>query len=160
MAEEKMGTMTERDWFDLLERGLTTIAESKGITDDELESVYAIALDFYKTGRYADAETLFRFLTVYSHTEKKFWMGLGAVYQVQRKFDEALKVYSQITMLLDTKWVKPSYYAAECLLAKGDKANAKSALAHVRKFADKTTEEGRKFLGMAEELAKRIEDRG
>jgi len=155
MAEEK-GQMSVVDWQKLLEQGLTTIAESKGISDEELESVYALALDFYKTGRYKDAETLFRFLTIYSHTERKFWMGLGAVCQVQRRFDEALKIYAHITMLLDTKWVKPSYYAAECLLAKGDKEHALSAIEHVREFADKTTEEGRKYLGMAEELAKKL----
>jgi len=156
MAENEESLVSLEAWHQLMEKGLTTIAESKGISDDELESVYSLGLDFYKTGRYKDAETLFHFLTLYSHTEKKFWLAYGAVLQVQRQFDKAIKVYSHITLLLDTKWVKPSYYAAECFLAKGDKANAQSAIDHVREFADKTTEEGRRFLGKAEELAKRI----
>lgn len=154
MAEKELVPLEA--WQELLEKGLTTIAESKGIKDEELESVYALGLDFYRTGRYKDAETLFHFLTLYSHTEKKYWLAYGAVKQVQRDYDAAIKVYAHITAFVDTLWVKPSYYAAECFLAKGDKENAQCAVNHVREFADKKTEEGRTYLAKAEELAKRI----
>lgn len=158
MSEENLeaAEMPKEAWEDLLDASLTTLAEGRGISMDELESVYAIALELYKTGRYKEAATLFNFLAVFSHTERKYWMGLGAVMQAQRNFDEAIRVYSHITMLVDSTWVKPSYYAAECFLAKGDKEHAMSAIEHVRQFADTKTEEGRKYLARAEELAKLI----
>jgi len=157
MAEEQVESGIDlKAVAKLLEQGMTTLAEAKGIKAEELESVYSLALDFYRTGRYKDAETLFRFLTVYCHTEKRYQLGYGAVLQVQRRFDEAIATYARITLLLDAKWVKPSYYAAECYLAKGDKTQAMSAIEYVRECADKTTEEGRKYLGKAEELARKI----
>ena len=138
----------------LLEGGVTTVAELRGITREELEAVYALAHDYYRTGRYDDAETLFRALTMLDHLNEKYWMGLGAVHQVKKQWDEAVKVYAMVSGAFDLKNVKAPYYAAECFLAKGDRVNAKAAIEHVKLYADVKTEVGRAFRAKALRLEK------
>ena len=41
-----------------------TVRELKGITDAEMEAVYSMGFSFYNTGRYDDAEKVFRFLVL------------------------------------------------------------------------------------------------
>ena len=143
----------------MVEKGLTTVAELRGISPDELEAVYALAYDYYRVGTYDSAETLFRFLTVMDHFNEKYWMGMAAVYQVQKRFKEALRIYAFVAVTLNAKNIKASYYAAECCLATGDVTNATSALEHVKAFADAKTEEGREMLAKAAKLEKVVKER-
>ena len=143
----------------MVEKGLTTVAELRGISTDELEAVYALAYDYYRVGNYDSAETLFRFLTVMDHFNEKYWMGMAAVYQVQKRFKEALRIYAFVAVTLNVKNVNASYYAAECYLATGDVTNATSALEHVKTYADAKTEEGREMLAKAAKLEKVVKER-
>lgn len=144
----------------MVEKGLTTVAELRGITPDELEAVYALAYDYYRVGNYDSAEALFRFLTVMDHFSEKYWMGMAAVYQVKKRFKEAVRAYAFVAVTLNAKNVKASYYAAECYLATGDVKNATSALEHVKTFADAKTEEGREMLAKAARLEKVVKSKG
>lgn len=156
--------MTPQDALNALvsmtEKGLTTVAELRGISTDELEAVYALAYDYYRVGNYDSAETLFRFLTVMDHFNEKYWMGMAAVHQVKKRFKEALQIYAFVAVTLNVKNVNASYYAAECYLATGDVANATSALEHVKAFADAKTEEGREILSKAARLEKVVKSKG
>lgn len=154
VAEE--GGFSVKDVQDALEQGLTTVREMKGISDGEMEAIYALASNFYRTGNYEKAETLFRFLVMFDHLNAKYWMGLGAVRQVQKRFKEAIDAYALVVTTLDFTNVKASFYAAECHLALGDRVNATSAIEHVKYSADVKTEEGRTFLAKAKHLEKVI----
>ena len=146
-----------RDLAEMLGNGVTTVRDLKGVSDGEMDAVYALAHDFYQTGRYDDAETLFRFLVLFDHLNPKYHLALGAVLQVKKDFDSAIKCYSLVCGLLDIKNVKASFYSAECYLAKGDRESALSALMHVDTYADVKTEEGREFKAKAAKLRKLVE---
>ena len=142
-----------KDFFNL-----GTIAEMRGITHEELEAVYSMGFSFYNTGRYDDAETIFKFLVMFDHLEQKYWVGLGAVAQVKKEYAKAVVAYSYAGFL-DLENPKPQYYAAECFLALGDRKNALAALGHVKQFADVKTEEGRSYKAKAIRLEKLINER-
>lgn len=132
-----------------------TVRELKGLSDGEIESIYAAGVDYYRGGNYADAEKVFRFLTVFEHTSSKYWTSYGSVLQVQGRYDEAIKAYRFATFF-DLHNPRPMYYAAVCFVKTGDLENAQMALASLAKYGPKDTEDGRRFLRKAEELKARI----
>lgn len=131
-----------------------TLRETKGVSDAELEAIYAVGVNFYKAGNYPDAEKIFRFLTLFEHTSSRFWTSLGSVQQVQKRFDEAVKSY-QLATFLDLHNPKPAYYAAECFLLLGDKENARQALATLAQYAP-DDDNGRRFKAKGEALQKTL----
>jgi type III secretion system low calcium response chaperone LcrH/SycD len=128
-----------------------TIRELKGITDAEMEAIYSMGYSLYNTGRYDDAEKVFRFLVLFDHLNPRYWIGLGAVQQVKKQYGDAVTSYGYASFL-DLDNPKPQYYAAECFLALGDKENTLSALAALEEFCPKDTELGREYLGKAATL--------
>lgn len=148
---EKM-VYTAKDVAEMLEMGVTTVRDLKGITDDEMEAVYTIGYNFYSVGRYEDAEAVFKFLILFDHLSEKYWMGLGATHQALKKYKEALVAYQTIVGNLNIKNYKAAYFAAECFLALGEKENAANALETVLIYADVKTPEGRDFVVKANKL--------
>lgn len=156
MAEEKVNVSDEQiqEVFSAI-ADFTTVRELKGISDREIESIYAMGVDFYRGGNYADAEKIFRFLTVFEHTSSKYWTAMGSVQQVQGRYDAAIKAY-QMASFLDLHNPKPMYYAAECFVKAGDLDNARKALASLEQYGPTDTEAGRRFRAKGEELKARI----
>ena len=107
--------------------GFATMRELKGITKEEMEAVYSVGFNMYRTGRYDDAEKIFRFLVLFDHLEPKYWMGVGAIQQVRKDYRGAVASYGYASFL-DLSNPKPQLHAAECFLALGDKPSAASAL--------------------------------
>lgn len=130
---------------------MATVRELKGITDAEMEAVYSLGFNFYQTGNIENAEKVFKFLVLFDHFEPKYWIGLGAVLQLKKAFDGAITAYAYASFL-DIHDPKPQYHAAECYLAKGDRANALSALAALEAFAPTDTDRGLEYRAKAEEL--------
>lgn len=129
-----------------------TMRDLKGVTDGEMEALYAIAYNYYSTGHYEEADKLFRFLVRLDHTNAKMWIGLGAVQQVRKDFANAATSYGYASFLnLDDP--KPQYYAAQCFLALGDLKSAESALAALDAYAPK----GSPFREKAKKLQERID---
>ena len=119
--------------------------------DNELKTeMYSYIMDAY-----ADAEKIFRFLTVFEHTSSKYWTAMGSVQQVQGRYDEAIKAY-QMASFLDLHNPKPMYYAAECFVKTGDLDNARKALASLEQYGPTDTENGRRFRAKGAELKARI----
>ncbi len=80
MATPELPTITEKQIEEIANRFLTqgaTFKELKGISDEELEAIYAVGHNLFTTGRYEDAEDAFRLLCFLDHLNKKFWLGLG-----------------------------------------------------------------------------------
>ncbi len=134
---------------------VTTVRDLKGITTGEMEAVYSLGFNFYNTGRYDEAEKIFKFLVLFDHMSPKYWMGMGAIQQVRKNYDGAITSYGYASFL-DLHDPKPQYLAAECFFAKGDRDNALSALEALKKFAPTETERGRDYLAKAAELEARI----
>ena len=130
-----------------------TIKELKGISNNELEAVYSLAFNYYRTGKFDEAEKLFNFLALFDHLNPKFWMGVGAVRQVKKDFSGAVQAYGYASFL-DLANPKPQLHAAECFLAMGDKRNAASSLEALDQYCPKDTDLGREYRAKAAELRK------
>jgi len=157
-AAEKIDGISEQDIQDIISKfsDFATVREFRGISDAQLEAVYSTGLNFYSAGKYAEAEKIFRFLVVFEHTSSRFWTALGSARQAQRKIDDALQAY-QFASFLDLENPRPAYYAAECLLAKGDRENALNALKTLERYASKDSETGRRYLAKGAELRAVVE---
>ena len=111
-----------------------TLKEAKGLSSTNMEVLYTLGYNLYKSGKSEDAEKVFKLITLLDYGELKYWIALGAVQQSMRKFDAAIKAY-QMATLLDSSDPRSQYHAAECFLALGDKENAASALNALELFA-------------------------
>jgi len=130
-----------------------TIKELRGISNNELEAVYSLAFNYYRTGKFDEAEKLFNFLALFDHLNQKYWMGVGAVRQVKKDFSGAVQAYGYASFL-DLSNPKPQLHAAECFLAMGDKRNAASSLEALDHYCPKDTDLGREYRAKAAELRK------
>ena len=136
--------------------GFATMRELKGITKAEMEAVYSVGFNMYRTGRYDDAEKIFRFLVLFDHLEPKYWLGVGAVQQVRKDYQGAIASYGY-SSFLDLSNPKPQLHAAECFLALGDKVNAASSLLALDRYCPpETTPIGREYRAKAAEMRKLI----
>lgn len=135
---------------------LSTIRELKGITDAEMEAVYSLGFNFYRTGNIEKAEQVFKFLVIFDHFNPRYWISMGAVLQVKKQYQGAITAYAYASFL-DIHDPKPQYHAAECYLALGDRANASSALAALESFSPKNTQRAIEYRSKAAELEKLID---
>lgn len=83
------------------------------------EALYHVAYQHYRSGKFADAEAIFGFLTTCAALEPKYWVGLAGSRQMQKNYKKAIDAY-QIAFDLKPKDPKISFHAAECYLALGD----------------------------------------
>ena len=150
-----MATMTQAQIEEAAKKFMngSTIRELKGISNNELEAVYSLAFNYYRSGKFDEAEKLFNFLALFDHLNPKFWMGVGAVRQVKKDFSGAVQAYGYASFL-DLSNPKPQLHAAECFLAMGDKRNAASSLEALDHFCPKDTDQGREYRAKAAELRK------
>lgn len=137
--------------------GVTTYADVRGISEDQLEAVYNVGFVNYQAGKFDEAEKVFRFLTLVSHTSPKYWTALGSVHQAKRNYGEAFKTYAAAA-LLDAHRPRPHYYAAECALAVGDLDSAESGARSVLGLCPAGTVENDEFRAKAEKLLAKVEE--
>jgi type III secretion system low calcium response chaperone LcrH/SycD len=103
-----------------------TLADAKGISEKQVEGLYALAYQVYQSGDYARAEAVFATLCLLNHLEKRFWLGLGGARQQLGKHAEASQAFAMASTqdLLDPV---PPLHAGMCFLAMKDKENAVKA---------------------------------
>ncbi len=128
-----------------------TLRELRGLSDEEMEAIYSMGVNFYKAGNYTDAEKVFRFLVTFDHLSSRYWTAMASIRQVKRQFAAALEAY-KFASFLDLKNPKPMYYAAECYLALGQKAEALAALDALDENVPATTENGRAYRAKGAKL--------
>lgn len=150
--EDMMNRMKEV--LDLLSKGYT-FGEINGFTEEEIESIYSIGYTCYQTGKYDEAENVFRFLCAYDHLQTKYSLALGGALQAQRKFAEAAAIYANI-LLLDFYETRAYYHIAECQLALGDRDEALSTLEALVKVAKPEDATAREYRAKAEETIGRL----
>ena len=96
-----------------------------GVTDDEMEALYAVALQEFDAGKFEDAENRFLLLCRLDHYSGRFWLGLGATRQMMKRYQDAINAYA-LAGVHDGENPVPGLRAAECYLALGDLENALS----------------------------------
>jgi len=128
-----------------------TLGELKGISPEELEAVYSLGFNYYRTGKYEEAYKIFQFLVLFDHLNAKYWLAVGAVQQVMRDWKGAVASYGYASFL-DLSNPKPQLHAAECFLAMGDRENAESALAALERYCPKDGATAREYREKAAKL--------
>ncbi len=103
-----------------------TVEELK-LSKEACEALYHNAFMSYKQGKYDDAESQFRVLTMVDTRTRKHWMGLGAALQQQKKHGEAIQAY-ELAAALDASDPFVHIYAADCFFALGQKKEGLFAL--------------------------------
>ena len=71
-----------------------SIGDVCNVTDEQIESLYALAYNLYTSGNFADAGTVFQALCLYRHKEVRFWMGLAGCRQAQGDLKGAVDAYA------------------------------------------------------------------
>jgi type III secretion system low calcium response chaperone LcrH/SycD len=127
-------TLQQKAAFDVLAAG-GGLKDLRGLSDDDLEGVYAIGFNLYNQGKYAEAEPLFQFACLYGSTRPHYWLALGNCRTMLTKYEAAIEAFG-FAYLFDSDNAWPLIQTATCHLALGDKANAKDAL----ELADQTVE--------------------
>lgn len=73
--------------------GLITLQELEGISEDEMETIYALGYNFFTYGKYDAAKDVFTGLTAYAPYSGHYWRALGAVNQQLKDYTEAIAAY-------------------------------------------------------------------
>ena len=93
-----------------------TLAQVRGITEQECEGLYQFGHGFYSQGRYQEAFRIFALLVTYDHLEPRYLMALAASAQMLGRYRDALQHYSTATLLMIDN-PTPLLYSAECCIA-------------------------------------------
>ncbi|RMC62479.1 SycD/LcrH family type III secretion system chaperone [Sinorhizobium meliloti] len=134
--------------------GRTDLAAVIGITDDELEAVYALGHRFYSAGRYDEALSFFRFLCMHRYIDPRFWFGFGAASQMLGDSANAVRAYG-LAALLDDEDPQIPLRAAKCLIKLDEPAAALSALESVLELSSGKPEH-RAFAQQASLMLRRL----
>lgn len=86
-----------------------------GIPQSTMDGLYAYAYEFYQQGKLDEAETFFRFLSIYDFYNTDYVMGLAAIYQLKKRYDKATELYSLAFVLAKNDY-RPLFYAGQCNL--------------------------------------------
>ena len=97
------------------------------LSPDSLSALYAMAYELYRNGKYEDGKCFFRFLTLVDSFERKYWMGLGACYQMLKAYPEAIECYSAAA-IQEPMDPYVHLHAADCYFHMNNLDKAKEAL--------------------------------
>jgi type III secretion system low calcium response chaperone LcrH/SycD len=131
-ASEKKGLVFEneaevKDFLLKFGRNGRTFRDCTALTPENMEAFYYVAYNQYNAGQFEESEKIFRLLAVLNHFEVKYWRGLAASLENQKKYKEAVRAYGFLA-LLDMQDAEAPFLAARCFLAVGQTEEAKSGL--------------------------------
>lgn len=121
---------TAEEWREFYEKfgaNGRTFRDFTNLTPQSMEVIYMVAFNQYNAGKYDDAERIFQLLSVLNHFDRRFWTGLGAAREMQKKYDDAIKAYAYLAVL-DLENPMPSLLCAKCYLSAGRVKDATDAL--------------------------------
>lgn len=104
-----------------------TLGPLMGHSVKSQETLYYAAYVFYNQARYIDAMRIFTHLLIIDHLDRRYHNGLAACHQMQRRYEDALKYYG-IASMFDLTDPEPVIHMAECHLALGHRADARTSL--------------------------------
>lgn len=104
-----------------------TLQKAFGVTNYEMEELYAEAYKFYYEDNFLESSTAFRWLVLLNPFQAKFWMGLAATLQLLEKYEKALHAYA-VSALLECENPYPHFHAYECYCTLKNKVDGEKAL--------------------------------
>ncbi len=97
------------------------------LSEDAAKALYYLAYNAYQNGNYQESVSFFRILTEQSTDHRAAWMGLGASFQMLKKYEEAIAAYG-CAAVLDENDPYVHLHAAECFHALNNPQKALMAL--------------------------------
>lgn len=104
-------------------RGEMTWAEIKGYPQEALKLISKYAFAQFKRGEFQEAETLFKGLSIMDHNHWYYRAALGAIYQKQNRYEDALEEYDAALELKEDE-MSSLTNRGECRLHLGDREEA------------------------------------
>ncbi len=104
--------------------GELTWAEVASIPKALLKEITQVAYLKFKSGDFVVAETLFKGLAIIDHSNWYYRSALGAIYQKQKLFEQAIDEYS-VSLMFEEKEPSTFVNRGECYFAIGRKEEAK-----------------------------------
>ncbi|AZC51690.1 Chaperone protein SicA [Pseudomonas chlororaphis subsp. piscium] len=108
----------------------TPLKDLRGVSNEQMDSLYAFAHEFYEQGRLDDAEKFFHFLCIYDFYNAQYWMGLAAVHQLKQNYQKAVDLYA-VAFAQGKHDYRPMLYTGQCQLALGKAGKAKLCFEYV-----------------------------
>jgi type III secretion system low calcium response chaperone LcrH/SycD len=105
---------------------MASLRQHYNISSQELEGLYALAYQKYQTGKYEEAQKLFRVLCSLDQYVLKYLLGFAATERKCGNYDNAVLLYSA-AYLVDSDDVRVPYSAGLCHMEKGALKEAESA---------------------------------
>ncbi|TKK37737.1 CesD/SycD/LcrH family type III secretion system chaperone [Pseudomonas fluorescens] len=106
------------------------LKDLRGVSNEQMDSLYAFAHEFYEQGRLDDAEKFFHFLCIYDFYNPQYWMGLAAVHQLKQNYQKAVDLYA-VAFAQGKHDYRPMLYTGQCQLALGKAGKAKLCFEYV-----------------------------
>jgi len=113
--------------------GLVTLQELEGISDEEMETIYALGYNFFTYGKYDAAKDIFTGLTAYAPYTAHYWRALGAVNQQLKLYDEAISSYD-MAVANDESDLVSFVYRGESYILSGNKEAGLQDLKRVKEM--------------------------
>ncbi len=114
-----------------------TAGQLANVSEETLESLYALAYGLYSSGNYTDARTAFQALCLLSPKDERFWMGLGGSCQGLERYENAFDAYQMAAISTSLKNPEPLLYGVQCLLKLNRKEDAIAGLQALLDLGDK-----------------------
>jgi type III secretion system low calcium response chaperone LcrH/SycD len=119
-------TPSQQRTFQVMAEG-GTLKDVRGLSGDDIETIYAIGFNLYNQAKYDQAEPMFQFACLYEHSEPRYWMALGNCRQMAKNYQGAIDAYGfSYAQDVDNPWAV--IQAAICYLALKNKELAAEAL--------------------------------
>jgi len=115
-----------RDFYEKFGQNGRTFQDFTNLTPQSMEVIYMVAFNQFNAGKYDEAEKIFQLLSVLNHFDARYWTGLGASREMQKKYDDAIKAYTYLT-ILDLENPTPALLMGKCYLGAGRREDAESA---------------------------------
>ncbi|MCG8530944.1 MAG: SycD/LcrH family type III secretion system chaperone [Desulfovibrionales bacterium] len=108
-------------------RGEVIVKEELGITEGQMEAMYAVAYNQFQNGKYDDAAKSFSLLSMFDPLEYKYLFGIASCFHMKGDY-QAASLYYIVASGLDENDPAPFLHVGECMLAMKDKEGATEAL--------------------------------
>lgn len=126
MGPEMLDVSTPEGRRDAILRHGVTPAQLAGITGEQLEAIYGLALEDLGQARFGEALDRLTFLVQQDPWERRYQIGLAHALQNLGQWESAGRFYAQ-ALLTDATDAMCAYRCGECLGAMGDLEAAREA---------------------------------
>jgi len=100
---------------------------------DEIEEKYLEAKNLFENGILKPSKEIFVNLTLKDPFKWEFWFALGAIYEQEKNYSQAVISYNMV-IVLDPKNARAYFYLAECFLSQNNKKKALENLRLASKY--------------------------